>query len=88
MKPSRWNPHVRPLAIYLFVFAVHAILHRYLATHDIVSAAFAAGPHTSLGSLVWIATFVGARLFVFLALPALVAWHATRWLAERTSPTR
>jgi hypothetical protein len=88
MTPSRYNPRINIFILYPMLFILHVLLHRYLAAHDIVSRVFAAGPHTSPVTLLWILSFVCVRLFIFLALPALAAWHATRWLIQRGRPPR
>lgn len=79
MKPRRWNPSIPFPALALAALAAQALLQRWLAQNDVVSALFAVGPHVPPGRLAIAGVFVILRLFVFLVLPpALILWGVRR----------
>lgn len=80
MKSSKWNPRLRVVNTVPPLLILHLGLRHYLASHDMVSSLFAAGPHTSRLALLLVALFVLVRVAVVLILPILLAWHTTTWI--------
>ena len=73
------------------LLSLHAVLLRWLASHDVVSRIFAADPHVPAWMLLLAATFLLVRFLAVFALPGLVLVRIgltiLDWRADtRTSP--
>ena len=60
------------LAEILLLLALHGVLIRYMADHDVVSRIFAAGSHVPRGTLAAAGFFLLVRFLVVLALPGMI----------------
>jgi hypothetical protein len=86
MSPPR-RALVFRLSIVLGALLLHSALGAYLAEHRVVAGILAAGPHTSLLTLLLAVVFVLLRLFVLLLLPGIVlVWLGALLLKAARGP--
>jgi hypothetical protein len=74
---------IRKLVFYLVLLIVQAILMRFLADKQVITALFSAGARLHVGAAVAALVFVTLRLFIVLFLPSLLACEVLTWWLDR-----
>lgn len=82
------NPRLDTLGGAIALVVLHAILYFLLAGRDILSVVFSPGGGAPRWMLVTAVLFAGIRILVFTWVPAVLTWHAVRWVAGKRGVLR